>query len=133
MQNNIADARRFYEASLELGKFTQEDAARFFNVSLGTYARWEQCVGKLNGEILCAIADKYGCSTDFLLCRTDDPTPYQARSGELVRDGDEARMVESFRKCTPREKLALINTAETMADGGLAKNREVRSYGEGIA
>lgn len=132
MRNNIGEARRLYSESV--GKnVTQDIAATFFNVSPSGYRKWEQGAGKLNGEILCAIADKYGCSTDFLLCRTDDPTPYPARSGELVRDGDETRMVESFRKCTPREKLALINTAETMADGGLAKNREVRSYGEGIA
>ena len=125
MQNSIGDARRSY--ALLHGKFTQEDAARFFKVSLGTYRNWEQGTGKLNGEILCAIADKYGCSTDFLLCRTDDPSPYPARSGEHVRDGDEKRMVESFRKCTPRERLALINTAETMADGGLAKNNETHA------
>ena len=37
---------------------------------------WEQGKGKLNGEILCRIADKYGTSTDYLLCRTDDPRPY---------------------------------------------------------
>ena len=74
MQNNIQDARVSY--GLVVGKYTQEDAARDFCVSLGTYRNWEQGVGKLNGEILSAIADKYGCSVDYLLCRTTDPRPY---------------------------------------------------------
>lgn len=119
MENNISEARRIY--SLLHGKFTQKDAAQFFDVSLGTYCKWEQGAGKLNGEILCAIADKYGCSTDYLLRRTNNPAPYPTRAGGFVQDGRETRIVDAFRRCTPREKDSLIITAETMADGGQAK------------
>ena len=72
MQNNIGEARRSY--SLKIGhEITQDEAAEMFGVSPSGYKKWEQGVGKLNGEILCAIADKYECSTDYLLCRTSDP------------------------------------------------------------
>ena len=76
MDNNIGEARRSYENTLGGGKFTQDDAAAFFDVSPSTYKKWEQGIGKLNGEILCAIADKFGVSVDYLLCRTDNPAPY---------------------------------------------------------
>ena len=122
MRNNIGDARRSY--ALSVGGFTQEDAASFFGVSLGTYRNWEQCVGKLNGEILCAIADKYECSTDYLLCRTSDPAPYPPARCSAADDGEEERLVSAYRKCTKRGRMAVLNTAETMADCGLAKNTD---------
>lgn len=56
MDNNIGEARRSYEKTLQSGKFTQKDAADFFGVREGTYAHWEQGRGKLNGEILCAVS-----------------------------------------------------------------------------
>lgn len=122
MLNNIGEARRSY--ALKYGKFTQEDAARFFGVSVGTYAHWEQGGGKLNGEILCAIADKFECSTDYLLCRTSDPSPYPPPRRHPAGSPDESRLVDAYRKCTPRERGSILNLAETMADDGNAKNTD---------
>ena len=65
MENNIGDARRAYAD--KVGKFTQEDAAQFFDVSLSTYKKWEQGQGMMNGAQLRAIAEKYGTTTDYLL------------------------------------------------------------------
>jgi len=65
MENKIGDARREYAD--RNGKFTQEDAASYFNVSLSTYKKWEQGQGKLNGEQLRSIAKKYGTTVDYLL------------------------------------------------------------------
>lgn len=124
MENNIGEARRSY--ALAVGGFAQEDAASYFNASLGTYRNWEQGVGKLNGETLCAIADKYECSTDYLLCRTSDPAPYPPARCSAAEDGEEERLVSAYRKCTKRGRMAVLNTAETMADCGLAKIRTMR-------
>lgn len=66
MDSNIGEARRPY-ASLS-GKFTQDDADRCFVVATSPYKVWEQWTGKLNGDIMCKIADKYGC-VDYPLCR----------------------------------------------------------------
>lgn len=129
MQNNIGEARRSY--SLKIGKeITQDMAAEIFGVSPSGYKKWEQGVGKLNGEILCAIADKYECSTDFLLCRTSDPSPYPKPHQSASMDTEESRMVEAFRSCTPRERSVLTATAETMADNGKAKNMDDGSAAE---
>lgn len=74
MQNNIGEARRSYALTCENGNFTQGDAAAYFGVSLSTYQKWEQGTGKsLKVETLCAIADLYGTSVDYLLCRTETP------------------------------------------------------------
>lgn len=125
MQNNIGEARRSY--ALKYGKFTQDDAASFFGVASSTYKSWEQGVGKLNGEILCAIADKFECSTDYLLCRTSDPSPYPPPRKQPASTADESRLVDAYRKCTPRERGSILNLAETMADDGLAKNNDDRA------
>ena len=103
-----------------------------FKIASSTYKRWEQGVGKLNGEILCMIADKYGVSVDYLICRTNDPTPYPP-VGALPRvNRDEQQLLKAFRDCTPREKNALLNTAEAMADNGKAKNMEDSGTEEAI-
>ena len=74
MQNNIGEARNSYALTCENGKFSQEDAAAYFGVSVSTYQKWEQGVGKtFNLETLCAIADLYGTSVDYLLRRTSSP------------------------------------------------------------
>ena len=75
MKNNIGEARRNYEYYVINDKFTQDDAAEFFGVAPSTYKKWEQGQGKLNGEILCAIADKYDTTVDYLLKLTDNPRP----------------------------------------------------------
>lgn len=88
MQNNIGEARRSYGLTLESGKFSQEDAARYFSVSTSTYSKWEQGTGKsLKIETLCELADLYGTSVDYLLCRTDNPSFEPVRhSGEYERE-----------------------------------------------
>ena len=130
MQNNIGEARRSY--ALLHGKFTQDDAARFFGVASSTYKGWEQGIGKLNGEVLCAIADKYECSTDYLLCRTDDPTPYPAIGKPSIENTEEDRLLHAFRQCTPREKTAVMDTVEAMAERGSAKNMDDKSTSRAI-
>ena len=131
MDNNIGKARSLYGKKLGR-KITQDEAAQMFKIASSTYKRWEQGVGKLNGEILCMIADKYGVSVDYLICRTNDPTPYPP-VGTLPRvNRDEQQLIKAFRDCTPREKDALLNTAEAMADNGKAKNMEDSGAEEAI-
>lgn len=131
MDNNIGKARSLYGKKLGR-KVTQDEAAQMFKIASSTYKRWEQGVGKLNGEILCMIADKYGVSVDYLICRTNDPTPYPP-VGALPRvNRDEQQLLKAFRDCTPREKNALLNTAEAMADNGKAKNMEDSGTEEAI-
>ena len=95
MENNIGDARRSYAMTREDGKFSQEDAAKYFNVSSSTYQKWEQGTGKsLKVETLCRMADLYGTSIDYLLRRTDNPRfeevrspgKYESELGAILKD-----------------------------------------------
>ena len=98
MQNNIGDARRLYAE--KYGKFTQDDAADFFGVAPSTYKGWEQGVGNLNGKILCAIADKYECSVEFLLRRTESPSFERVRVLSAPTYNErEAELLELFHSC----------------------------------
>ena len=102
MQNNIGDARRSYAE--HVGKFTQEDAAAYFGVSLSTYKKWEQGQGLLNGEQLRAIAAKYGVTVDYLLRRVD----YAIVNMPDELSADERELIELYRSLSARGQNAVL-------------------------
>lgn len=53
----------------------QQQLADYLHVKQATYSEYES--GKINVpvEVFLKLADFYGVSTDYLLGRTDDPTP----------------------------------------------------------
>lgn len=53
----------------------QKDIAAVLNVSQNTYSQYETGVISLTAEILLKLADYYKVSVDYLLDRTNDPTP----------------------------------------------------------
>ena len=118
MDNNIGEARRSYEKTLQSGKFTQKDAADFFGVREGTYAHWEQGKGKLNGEILCAMADKYGCSVDYLLCRTEDPRPYPRHEEHAYTEARQAAINGYYESLGEEGKETLHRVARGLGKDG---------------
>lgn len=111
MNNNIAEARMSYGLTLESGTLTQKDAAEMLNVKLSTYKKWEQGQGKLNGEILCMLADAYGCSVDYLLCRTKSPRFVEVRTGPSL-SAEESRMLSVYRAADERGKGNIDNAVE---------------------
>lgn len=56
--------------------YTQKQIAEYLNVKQNTYSQYE--IGVLNYpiDVLIKLADFYGVSVDYLLGRTDTPTPY---------------------------------------------------------
>lgn len=48
----------------------QKDLAEILYISHQTYSNYENGTRKIPLDILCALADFYGCSTDYLLGRT---------------------------------------------------------------
>ncbi len=112
MQNNIGEARRSYAMACKSGSFTQGDAAAYFGVSLSTYQKWEQGTGKsLKVETLCAIADLYGTSVDYLLCRVDTPKFEQVR-----RPGRyEQELSDLCEKLNDQQVDLLVSTARQFA------------------
>lgn len=109
MQNRIGEARREYQD--RHGKFTQEDAAKFFGVSLSTYKKWEQGQGMMNGEQLREIAMKYDVTTDYLLCRVDYG---MVEMPDFLTD-DESEIVDIMRSITPQGQQQLLVFARGIA------------------
>lgn len=54
----------------------QEELAALLHVSQATYSRYEGEVLNIPHRALAILADFYGTSVDYLLGRTDNPTPY---------------------------------------------------------
>lgn len=57
----------------------QIDLAQFLSVSQGTLSNWERGVHDPDNEILLRLADHFGVSTDYILGRSDIPTPPSAK------------------------------------------------------
>ena len=55
---------------------TQEQVGKAIGVSQRTYAYYESGQRMVTPEALCALAAFHKTSVDYLLERTDDPTPY---------------------------------------------------------
>ena len=53
-----------------------EQAAQTIGTSRATISAWKKSGNPPTPELLVSIANAYGVSTDYLLCRTDDPTDY---------------------------------------------------------
>ncbi|MCE5234443.1 MAG: helix-turn-helix transcriptional regulator [Clostridiaceae bacterium] len=56
----------------------QKHVAEHLNIHQTTYSDYE--LGRLNVpvRVLCALADFYGVSVDYILCRTDEKSSYPA-------------------------------------------------------
>ena len=53
----------------------QREIAKILNVSQNTYSQYETGIISLTAEVLIKLSDFYGVSIDYLLDRTNDPTP----------------------------------------------------------
>lgn len=68
------------------GKITQEEVAEKIGVSRARYSHYENSRSEPDTEILNKLADYFKVSTDYLLGRTDDPSPIQR---EIIKHDDE--------------------------------------------
>lgn len=59
----------------EENDLTQAAVGKAVNVSQRTYAYYESGERMLPPMVLCALADFYGTTTDYILGRTSDPRP----------------------------------------------------------
>ena len=56
---------------------TQEKIGKAINVPQRTYAYYESGQRMVPPEVLCALAEYYNVSVDYILGRTSDPRPYK--------------------------------------------------------
>ena len=69
MYQRIRDLREDHD-------LTQAQLGKAVGVSQRTYAYYESGERMLPPQVLCALADFYQVSVDYLLERTDESTPY---------------------------------------------------------
>lgn len=56
--------------------YTQEYVAHHLNVKQNTYSQYEAGVNQIPITCLCSLAELYETSVDYILCLTDEETPY---------------------------------------------------------
>ena len=62
---------------------TQKQMGELFNIAASTYALYENGNRRLSVMMLSRLADILGTSTDYILGRTDQITPYPYRKHDL--------------------------------------------------
>ena len=87
-------------------------------IKVRTYGSWER------GEVMMNLEQAYNCCM-VLGCTLND----LVGMGKEELKQDELDLVECYRQATPRERRALMLTAETFRDGGLAKSDRVSESG----
>lgn len=77
----------------------QIDLAVFINVSQGTLSNWERGVHDPDNETITRLADYFNVTTDYILGRTDDPSPPWAKKEAPAAGAEDA----SKKLVTPEE------------------------------
>lgn len=67
-------------------KMTQEALAKRIGVSRSTLAMWETQKAEPSFDLLVTIADYFGTSVDYVLCRTDDPSSKNSLSVDDIKE-----------------------------------------------
>lgn len=70
--------RRIYELR-EDNDIKQKTIAEYLGMQPNVYRRYEKGIRAIPVEAVVKLADYYRVSTDYLLGRTDDPTPPKAK------------------------------------------------------
>ena len=103
--NNIAAARKEYEKRTGQ-KYTQNDAAQEFGVSLSTYRNYEQEHTLPDGGLAVVMAKKYGTTVDYLMGET--AINYAVVSiGDSFTD-DEKELISLYRKLSRIGKYSVL-------------------------
>ncbi|MBQ9020607.1 MAG: helix-turn-helix domain-containing protein [Eggerthellaceae bacterium] len=113
--NNISEARRRYERMTGT-KFTQEDAAKQFGVSLSAYRNYEQEKNLPKAKTLNDMADFYHVSSDYLLGKVSYAVISldETKSTVDVSD-DEVKLIKYFRMLPEDGKQAVLSGLKEFA------------------
>ena len=91
--NRIADLRNSY-------KWTQLQLGKKIGVSRGAISMYESEARQLDRPTICALCDLFGCTADYLLCRSETPLP-------AISDAD-ARLLSAYHAASLRDR-ALVD------------------------
>lgn len=74
----------------------QEDLAQKMNTKRQTVARYETEKLGIDANTICALCDIFGCTADYLLCRSDNPRP--------VISNDDAAVLRAYHAASLRDR-----------------------------
>lgn len=77
-------------------KITAEELGRILGVSGQQVLRYETAQSDMTTDTLVKIADFFDVSTDYLMGRADQPTPYEYRKGPLSWRIDTTGLLKTF-------------------------------------
>ena len=80
----------------------QTDLAEKMNTAKSVISRYETGQLGIDAETICQLCDIFGCTADYLLCRSSSPAPVIAEEDAAVLDAYHA---------APREIRAIVDTA----------------------
>ena len=78
MKNEILKYQRIRNLR-EDKDLSQKDIALYLNINQNTYSRYETNERNIPLEIIGKLADYYNTSVDYLMERTDNPSPYERK------------------------------------------------------
>jgi len=80
----------------------QEDLAARLHKNRQSVGHYETGIRGLDAETICQLCDIFGCTADYLLCRSSSPAPVIAEEDAAVLDAYHA---------APQEIRAIVDTA----------------------
>ena len=78
----------------EIRGWNQEELGQRLNVGKGSVSRYEAEKRQLDPATICALCDLFGCTADYLLCRSGSPDPVIGREDAAVLDAYHAAPLE---------------------------------------
>ena len=85
----------------------QKDVAADIGIGLSTFSQYETGKREPDNKTLIKLADYFGCSTDYLLGRTDDPRLVIKKAPPESGADEFERMSDAPDKLTPEEIKAV--------------------------
>lgn len=93
----------------ELEKLMRDRDTSF---SRTTVNKWRDGTMPKSCAIVAELANVLNVSSDYLLCRTDDPTDYATEGNDLTET--ERHLIQMFRKMESTDKESYLRWAEVM-------------------
>lgn len=81
---------------------TQKDLAKMLNCAPTAVSKYELEQLGIDAETICQLCDIFGCTADYLLCRSSSPAP--------VIVEDDAAVLDAYH-AAPQEIRAIVDTA----------------------
>lgn len=94
----------------ELRNTTISAAVKAAGGNTGSIDGWKKKGSIPRAELIASLADHLGTTTDYLLCRTDDPSPVS--SCFHILNSDEERMIDTLRRAEPPVRSAVYRMVD---------------------